>query len=247
MRDLEILLSQATSEQLEPLVAILDTNQCRYASKTEVINGIKWLYRNIFQSFKREVITEKSETYAEVLCSLLKKLSIECHPGLGCVALEEALIQTIFQMMWVNFTNTQRLDLEENFYKIIEESGRSKEWKQVGGIGGVMLAANMGGFSTYILASSALSAVSNIVNITFPFALYKAVSSTISVVIGPLGLLGLAIFGTYKLTGTNYQKLLPAAMYISMLRYELSLNPNRVIGNTVLPHDFEAKRGIRLY
>lgn len=246
MRDLNFLLSQATSEQLEPLVAILDTNQCRYASKDEVITGIKWLYRNLFQTINREIISERSESYADVLCSILKKLNIEAYPMYGCEALEEMLVKVVFQQMWANFTSTQRLDLESSYYLLIEKSGKSHEWKQVGGIAGAMLAAKLGGFSTYVLASSALSTVSNIVGVTFPFTLYKTISSTIGLALGSLGWLGLAVFATYKLTGTNYQKLIPAVIYISMLRYELSASPNKVIGRMVIPNDFDTKRGVRL-
>jgi uncharacterized protein YaaW (UPF0174 family) len=246
MQDLNSLLSLATGEQLKPLVSILDTNQCRYASKEEVITGIKWLHRNIFESINREFIFEKSESYADILCTLLKKMNVVASPTYGCEALEEVLVKVVFQQMWANFSTTQRLDLEENYFLLIEQAGKSHEWKKIGGIAGAMTAAKLGGFSTYILASSALSTISNIVGVTLPFTLYKAVSSTISLAIGSLGWLGLAVFATYKLSGTNYQKLIPAAIYISMLRYELSLRPNKVIGSMVIPHDYVEKRGVRL-
>jgi hypothetical protein len=60
-------------------------------------------------------------------------------------------------------------------------------------------------------------------------------------------LAGLSIYAIYRLTGTNYEKLLPAALYISLLRYEIAARPNKVLGHQVIPHDYASRRGTRLF
>lgn len=245
MDDLKSLLQGATADQLEPLVVLLDTNHCQYSSPDEIIRGIQWLHRNIFESVHREV-SGKTESYADVLCTLLAKLGVAACPELGCEYLEGELSRKVFESMWASFTSTQRLDFENTVEEALRELGKSKEWLQVGGITGAMLAAKLSGFGTYMLASSAISAVGGTVGATLPFGVYKAVSSAIGLVLGPIGWIGLTVFGLYKLTGTNYAKLVPCALYISMLRYELALRPNKILGQKVIPHDYPSKRGLRL-
>ena len=43
-------------------------------------------------------------------------------------------------------------------------------------------------------------------------------SSTIAVVLGPVGWIGVGLFVLWKLTGPNYPRLIRAILYIAMLR-----------------------------
>lgn len=245
MHDLEALLSGATWDQLEPLVSLMDTNLCRYPSSEEVVSGIKWLHRNFFESVSCEISGE-SESYAAVLCTLLKRLGVLPCSTTNCEALEEQLIRKVFEDMWRTFTATQRLQYEEALGTNLNHLGKSREWVQVGGLAGAMTAATLGGFGTYLFASSALHSLASIAGFTLPFGLYKSVSSAMSVALGPVGWLGLSIFGLYKLSGTNYKKLIPVAVYIALLRHELAVRPNKVVGRTVIPNNYAQKRGLRL-
>ena len=245
MHDLEVLLCEATWDQLEPLVSILDTNLCRYPSSEEVVSGIKWLHRNFMESLSREVSGE-SESYSDVLCTLLKKLGVSPLRTTNCQELEEQLVRKVFEDMWRNFTATQRLHYEEALGANLNHLGKSREWIQFGGLASAMTAAKLGGFGTYLFASSALHGLASSAGFTLPFGVYKSVSSAMSYALGPVGWLGLSIFGLYKLSGTNYKKLIPAAVYIALLRYELSVRPNKVVGRTVIPNDYAQKRGLRL-
>ena len=55
------------------------------------------------------------------------------------------------------------------------------------------------------------------------------------------------MYAIYRLTGTNFAKLLPVALYISLLRYELAARPNKVLGRQVIPHGYATKRGARMF
>lgn len=245
MEDLRKLLSTATGEQLDPLVAILDTCHCRYSSPEQIVQGVQWMHRNLFESFHREVFGE-SESYADVLCTLLKKVRIIVSPRIGCEALEELLVKKIFEQMWLSFNETQRVDFNNTVQRNLSNLGSDKELLQVGGVIGLMAAAKLGGFGTYLLASSALHGIAGTLGITAPFGMYKAVSSAISIALGPIGFIGVSIFAIYKLTGTDYTKLIPAAMYIALLRYELQARPNKILGRQVIAHAYASKRGVRL-
>ena len=245
MEDLRKLLSTATGEQLDPLVKILDTHHCRYSSPEQIVQGVQWMHRNFFESFHREVFGE-SESYADVLCTLLKKVGIDASPRIGCAALEELLVKKIFEQMWVSFNEKQKLDFNSTVLRNLSNLNGNRELLQVGGLFGLMAAAKLGGFGTYLLASSALHGIAGTVGISAPFGVYKAVSSADSFVLGPVGFFGLSIFAIYKLTGTDYTKLIPAAMYIALLRHELQARPNKVLGRQVIANDYSSKRGVRL-
>lgn len=245
MRDLEALLNSATYDQKQPLVAILDTHFCSKPSTEEIVFGIQWLHRNIFEMVQRDA-SGKSESYAEVLQTLLKKLGISSPRFADCALLEELLVKSIFQAMWLQLNAKQQKDAESTISTVISTIKEKREWFEVGGIAGAMVAAKLGGFGTYMLASSAISGLGNVAAITIPFGVYKSVSSALSVALGPLGWLGLTIFSAYKLTGTNYQKLIPAAMYIALLRNELAFRPNKIVDGQVIPYGYASKRGMRL-
>lgn len=246
MEDLRRLLATATGEQLTPLVTILNTHHCAYSSPEQIVQGVQWMHRNIFESLHREVFGQ-SESYADVLCTLLKKVGVNASAHLDCEVLEEALVRKIFEHMWQSFNERQRLEFSSTAQSNLAHLGKDKELLQVGGIVGALTLAKIGGFGTYLLASTALHGIAGTFGITIPFGLYKAVSSAMSIALGPVGFIGVSIFALYKLTGTDYTKLMPAAMYIALLRYELQARPNKVIGRQVISNDYPSKRGVRLF
>lgn len=246
MEDLHGLLSRATHVQLQPLVDIMDTNVCQSASADEIILGIQWLHGNAFGLIYRETVGAQS-SYAQVLCTLLRKLDVNCDPSYGCEALEEALVRKAFEPLWAQLKRPERGELTQALAHAVDRLGKTREWAEVGGLTGLMVAGKLGGFGTYVMASTVIHSASTSIGVTLPFAFYKGVSSAISVALGPVGLIGLSVYAIYRLTGTNFAKLLPVALYISLLRYELAARPNRVLGRQVIPHDYAAKRGARLF
>jgi uncharacterized protein YaaW (UPF0174 family) len=245
MQELESLLQQATGGQLEPLVKILDTYQCRSSNPDDIVRGIKWLHRNIFEDFYRDVFGE-SESYRDILESLANHLEIAISDKHDCENIESLICQQVVGKYWDSLNSAEKAEFARRIDAVATDQPNGSEWKRVGGLVGALALANAGGFTTYILASSALAGITGFVGLTLPFAVYTSMSAALSVVLGPIGWIGAAIYGMYKLSGTNYQKLLPAVLYIAALRYELKVRPNRVVGRVVIPHDFESKRGKRL-
>jgi hypothetical protein len=75
------------------------------------------------------------------------------------------------------------------------------------GIFAALMAAQLSGFGVYLLASTALGALTGAVGIAFPFAAYAAVSSAIAVAIGPVGWIGAGLFAIWALTDRAARKL----------------------------------------
>jgi uncharacterized protein YaaW (UPF0174 family) len=246
MEDLQALLSRATCDQLQPLVDIMDTNVCQSASADQIILGIQWLHGNAFGVIYREAVGDQI-SYAQVLCSLLRKLDVACNPSDGCEALEEALVRKAFEPVWARLKQPERGELTQALEHTVDRLGKTREWVEVGGLAGLMIAGKLGGFGSYLMASTVIHGASTSIGVTLPFAFYKGVSSAISVALGPVGLVGLSVYAIYRLTGTNFAKLLPVALYISLLRYELAARPNKVLGRQVIPHNYATKRGARMF
>ena len=87
--------------------------------------------------------------------------------------------------------------------------------------------ANAAGFSLYTASTTALGFVTHAVGITLPFAAFTGLTSSIAFVIGPPGWLGVTAYAFWKGTSTNWEKLVPAVVYMINVRAEKRLDSNR--------------------
>jgi len=83
-----------------------------------------------------------------------------------------------------------------------------------------MALARAGGFGTYLLASTTLGMLTNALGFTLPFAVYMGMSSTISILLGPIGWTALGIGAFWAFNQPNWQRLLLAVVFVSMLRQQ---------------------------
>ena len=84
--------------------------------------------------------------------------------------------------------------------------------------GGSMILARLSGMQIYLLATSTVGALTAGIGITLPFAFYTTMTSTLKVLLGPVGWAALAMS---LLNKTNYDKLLPGVVYVSYIRHKL--------------------------
>lgn len=220
MDELRSLLGKASSEQLESLRKILDTVCCTAPTPDEVIKGLKWLHRNIFEDFYRDVFGEQ-ESYKDILRSICKRLKIDFEPFHSTEDLETSICQEVVKTVWEKLNEKQRSELMRELDKIAEKQGKGADWGKAGGLAGAIVAAELGGFATYVLATSGLAALGGLAGVTFPFAAYTGLSTALGVVLGPVGWVGVGLYALMKISGPNFKKLIPAILFIAALRYEL--------------------------
>lgn len=78
----------------------------------------------------------------------------------------------------------------------------------------MMGAAQASGFGVYLASTTALGFLTHAVGVTLPFAFYSGLSSSIAFVIGPVGWLSLAAWGSWKLMQPEWKKIVKGLIYI---------------------------------
>lgn len=81
--------------------------------------------------------------------------------------------------------------------------------------------AKLSGFQVYLLATTTLGALTGVLGITLPFAVYTTLTSAIAVAISPIGWVALGAWTALRLNETDWTKLTAGVIYISYLRRKL--------------------------
>lgn len=164
-----------------------------------------------------------SLTYKDIVCKVAGKLKIDYLPDQTSQEIEIKINQKIFETMWNKMSDEERNEMKtklEEMAKKYDKSGIMSSSALVG----ALIAGKLSGFGVYLLASTSLGALTGVLGVTLPFVVYTTISSAISVILGPVGWIGTGLFVIWKLTGPNYKKLVPAIVYISILRSKQELN-----------------------
>ena len=121
--------------------------------------------------------------------------------------LERYIVSTQFEKMIKKMDKKDREVLELEINKIAEEKYGKKNMNLVLSSSG-LIAANLGGFATYTMATSLLGGISSAIGVTLPFAAYTSLTSAISIALGPVGLSALTLWGIHKITSAVAYKTL---------------------------------------
>ena len=135
--------------------------------------------------------------------------------------LEKHIVSTQFEKMIKKMDKKDREVLELEITKIAEEKFGKKNLNLVLSSSGI-LAANLGGFATYTMATSLLGGISSAIGVAIPFAAYTTLTSAISVALGPLGVGALTLWGVHKLTSANIKSTILVVLEIAAIRERLT-------------------------
>jgi len=187
MKYIENLLQEMTVAQKTPLQKILglkDTNSEEIIKKlSKILLPAKGLWQDPinYRSFMGKIAVKNN-------------LSIIAHKNIP--DLEKNLYLNLFK------TEYQKLSDIEKEQMAVEMEKAGLDRNQIATLGGLSAlgAAQLSGFGIYVLASSTVGAISSVLGITLPFAVYTGMSSAISFVIGPLGFLvmGVMLYRSFR-------------------------------------------------
>tara|TARA_R110002096_G_scaffold97249_1_gene216651 strand:- start:1075 stop:1812 length:738 start_codon:yes stop_codon:yes gene_type:complete len=201
-----------------------------------IVDKIRWMYNSrtrhrITRNFKRVTRQDSSEempcpSYETLLAGAAKKLGIHKHCK-TVVEYERYIPQAIIIAALAKMTPAQR----DRFFS--EEFNATPMWDAAGiksrNITGlrtaasVLALANASGYAVYAGATTALGFATHAMGITLPYAAYTGLSATIAQLIGPPGWLALATYSFFKVTGTDWNKLMPVLLTIIATKHRYDI------------------------
>ena len=131
------------------------------------------------------------------------------------------MAQKVMETMWEKMTPQQKREMEEQLRKTASQFDKGGELLGSSSIFLALTTAKLSGFSIYLLASTSLGALTGMIGITLPFVVYTTMSSTIALVLGPVGWIGAGLFTIWQLSEPSYKRVIPAILYICVLRARL--------------------------
>ncbi|HLP90917.1 MAG TPA: hypothetical protein VK184_20325 [Nostocaceae cyanobacterium] len=210
MDELANLLRIASDEEKQALANILDASQ-------PTVETIIYAFWEKSQSPFTYILDNKP-SYKKIVQEAASKLNIEYRKYESVREIEIKIAQKYLETIWEKMTPEQRQEMEQQLKETASEFDKSGALLQSGSIFTALTAAQLSGFGIYLLASTTLGAITGAIGITLPFVVYTTMSSAIAVIIGPVGWIGAGLFAIWQLTGPNYQKIIPAILYVCALR-----------------------------
>ncbi|MDM7954577.1 MAG: hypothetical protein QUV07_15360 [Cyanobium sp. CZS 25K] len=136
---------------------------------------------------------------------------------IGAAEIEDAVIMTTLGRLLKSMPDEEREKLAAELATAAEEPNIGPQLVA----GGVMLLGHLSGFQIYLLATTALGALTASMGIVLPFVIYSTMTTTIGIILGPIGWAALAASTLFSLSQANYSKLLPGVIYVSFIRHKL--------------------------
>jgi uncharacterized protein YaaW (UPF0174 family) len=208
MQEVRRVLAGATQEELQSLARVLEC---------------KPLPVDIVASFQRKSAHWINRTvgnlppYLEILQRVVKKQRIRSR-GSTAAEIENEIARKYFSDLWSRWSDEQKASFDQKLSEQLAKSGRRHAAAGTALTGAALVAGNLGGFATYVLASTVVGALTSALSLTLPFAAYTAMSSAISTILGPAGWIGLGLFAIWKLGQPDMNRVLLCVLMVHACR-----------------------------
>jgi uncharacterized protein YaaW (UPF0174 family) len=133
---------------------------------------------------------------------------------------EAHIVKTAFDKMVDAMDDKDRKLLEHEISKYAEEH-LGKKNLNIALAGGGILAAKLGGFGAYIMTTTLLHGVTTIFGVVLPFAVYTNAMWALGVVLGPIGIGALGIWGLQKITAPDTKTTILIVLAAASIRERL--------------------------
>ncbi len=215
--ELTYLLRGASREDRANLAKILDSDG---ADSPEQL-------ADLFHQFRAGVIGQyfTGRDYKQLVTDVADHLEID-WPGLlrdrrwdhiSTAEIEDAVVLKTFQRLYERLSEADRRKLAEELGKAANDPSL------VGQIltGGAMALVSLTGFQIYLIATTAVGALTGALGITLPFVIYTGITRAIGIALGPIGWVFLGVTVLFQLNRTNWSRLVPGVVYVSYIRHKL--------------------------
>jgi len=172
--------------------------------------------------WKRLRGTEKEHAladYSDMLDLAGESLKLE-RQSMQDSTYEAEIIRVAFSKALESMDEADRKLLEHRMAKYAEEHLGEGAW-DIGLATSGLVVANVGGFTTYVLASSLLSGVSSTLGLGLGFGAFTGMSSALSVIIGPAGWAALGVWSVHRMAASDKKATLLSVLVIGAIRARL--------------------------
>jgi uncharacterized protein YaaW (UPF0174 family) len=214
MREFFDIVQAATDEQRHGLGALIGSG---FGSQPDTLcDHIKYLRAGtlgqlFWQSSWKQVVTDVAD---HVHIDWRSLLAGRRWRELPTQEIETAVVVKLFHDMFDQLSPEQQ-------QKVVMEMQRESDDPRLEALllgGGAMAAAKVSGFGVYLMASTVLGGLTNMMGLTLPFAVYMGMSQAIALVLGPVGWAALAGGVVWTLNQPNWERLTLGVVYVSLLR-----------------------------
>jgi uncharacterized protein YaaW (UPF0174 family) len=164
-------------------------------------------------------ITGTRHGYAEIVRDTGQRIHVSTQGD--TYQIESRVFQFIMDSIWNKMTPQERLAFFEGLSESANVHGKQL-LKRTGIAGSALVLANMSGFGVYTLASTVIGAITSGIGVALPFPGYMAVSSAISLAIGPVAWVALGVYLVHKLTGPDHTRVLASVLLIHGARVRIA-------------------------
>jgi len=214
-------LKVITINDVEDVIKPLYHSQTRAMAKSSLNNATSWVTSKFTSNETKYTsssdMTDYMPSYYEFLLEACEHL--DCRGDSNDVSIEELelyLSHSVIVSALTKMNPTQRIEFfstqlsVEDITENVTKTDIRAPMTAIAALG----VANASGFGVYMASTTALGFMTHAVGVTLPFAVYSGLTSTIAVVIGPLGWLAAGSWGVWKITGPEWKKIIPALIYI---------------------------------
>jgi uncharacterized protein YaaW (UPF0174 family) len=209
------ILQKASQEERQNLQTILDATT---PTPDAILDALQW---NSHHQAHYRLGWRKS--YIDIAKQVADFVHVSHTSEDTIETIEAAIVQQMLKQAWDKLTPEQRAELESKWRQEAQKYDKYSNLAQASAAFTTLTAARLSGFGLYLGASTLVGAFTSAVGVTLPFVAYTTLSSIIAVVIGPLGWISAGIFLAWKLFDPNLNRLIPAVLYIAMLRTQQEL------------------------
>jgi len=186
---------------LDDVLDKLEIKKSLSYEKVEKFDRLVSPFNNTFMKFESPLEYKKSEA---------KKLGIRYAEEV-----EEKIILKLLEDAYKNMSKEEKKDFDEQIFLATKKLDISNNQEYIVGSAGLLAVGNLGGFATYTLLTSLMSTVSFG---TLGFGAYTAATSLLSILLGPVGWVGVGVFAAYTYGAPEYKKIIPIVAIIGAIR-----------------------------
>jgi uncharacterized protein YaaW (UPF0174 family) len=218
LEELRYLLSHASQDDLANLQKIVGCGNA--PTPTLLCDHFNYLHGGLVgQAFikrpYKQLVTDVADHVKIQWPGVLRGRTWDVVPS---AEIEDAIVLAVVEKALASCSLKDREKLAEELGSMTGDPSLASELLA----GGSMLLAKLSGFQIYMLATSAVGALTSGLGITLPFVFYTAMTTGIRVILGPIGWGALLVSALFSASRPNYSKLLPGVVYVSHIRHKLA-------------------------